>query len=225
VAWDKETVVRAAETVGAAGTLWVLFLAQNDEVGIEKTSNLQTLDSSVRSYAKEIGLDDPGQETINQGYNRITNSRVVDADGNVACINRDDKSNDLVRLTPAGQDLVTSVHNDERIKNRLKEFLGLEVEGVQEPWWPNTDPSNLHVLNIRTFANHSVLDQDEAEITAIVSFDCPKCDSDVETEFVVRLSEGHLVEWGRTEEVNCSACDTSAEICPIDPHRPPEISL
>jgi len=96
VAWDKETVVRAAETVGDAGTLWILFLAQNDEVGIEKTSNLQTLGSSVRSYAKEIGLDDPGQETINQGYNGITNSRVVDADGNVACINRDDKSNDLV---------------------------------------------------------------------------------------------------------------------------------
>jgi len=124
VGWDENAVINAVHTVDAEGTLWILFLAQNSEVGIEKTSNLEKLDSSVRTYAQGLGLDDPGVRTVRDGFNKIENRSVTDAEGFSDTINDDDKSNNLIRLTPLGQDLVTFVEKDDRIRNKLKEMIG-----------------------------------------------------------------------------------------------------
>lgn len=221
--WDEDTVINAAYRVDGEGTLWILFLAQNGEVGIEKTSNLEKLDSSVRAYAKELGLEDPGLRTVRDGFSKIENRSVTDADGVSDTINNDDKSNNLVRLTPLGQDLVTFVNKDDRIRNELKELIGVEVESVGQPWWPYDGPSTDLALRIRTFADRSVLEEAQTEITAVVSFDCPNCEATIENErFEVTMVDGDLIEWGRTDVVDCSLCGASFEICPIDPNREPE---
>lgn len=226
VGWDDDAVINAAYIVEAKGTLWVLFLAQNREVGIEKTSNLEKLESSVRAYAKKIGLDDPGIRAVRVGFDNIENRSVTDADGNTDTINDDDKSNNLVRLSPLGQDLVTYVFKDDRIQNELMELIGAEVESIGQPWWPYDDPSDDLALKIRTFADRSVLDEAQTEITAVVSFDCPNCGLEIKDKgFDVTMMEGNLIEWGRTEIVDCPSCGSSIEICPIDPNREPEAVL
>lgn len=221
--WDEDAVTRAAHVVDAEGTLWILFLAENDEVGIAKTSNLQKLNSSVRAFAKSIGLDDPGKRTVIDGYDKIENRSVTDADGVVATINNDDKSNDVVRLTPLGQNLVTFVDKHNRVQNQLKELIGAEVDSIEQPWWPYDDPSDDLALRIRTFADRSVLEAGQVKINAVLSFDCPNCAAHIEDEeFEVTMIDGDLTEWGRTEVVDCSSCGASIKICPIDPNREPE---
>jgi len=222
VGWDENAVINAVHTVDAEGTLWILFLAQNSEVGIEKTSNLEKLDSSVRTYAQGLGLDDPGVRTVRDGFNKIENRSVTDAEGFSDTINDDDKSNNLIRLTPLGQDLVTFVEKDDRIRNKLKEMIGVDTENAGQPWWPYDGPSDDLALKIRTFADRSVLEDAETEITAVVSFDCPNCGETIEDEeFEVKMVDGNLIEWGRTDIVDCS-CGATVEICPIDPNRNPE---
>jgi len=220
-------VLQAGRTLDGAGTLWVLFLAKRGEVGIQKTSNLRKLEGSVRSYAQEIGLDDPGVSQVYAGFKIIERRKVVDADGNRDTVNNDDKSNDLVRLTPLGQDFVTKIDNDRRIENKLKDLIGADTEEITDPWWPYgpaDDQEGREVL-IRTFADRSVLDADEAEITVLVSFDCVKCSDQIEdVEFDVEMQDGSLIEWGRTETVECSECGCPNKICPIDQNRPPEVA-
>lgn len=221
--WNEDAVIDAAHRVDAEGTLWILFLAQNDEVGIWKTSNLQTLESSVRKYAQEIGLPDPGKRTVRDGYDKIEHRSVVDADGAVDTINNDDKSNDIVRLTPLGQNLVAFVNKDNRVRNLLKDLVGADIEDIKEPWWPYGPPNEDSPLHIRTYADRSVLDESQTKIYVIVSFDCPNCKESIEDlEFEVKMQDGDLIEWGRTEEVECLSCGSSIEICPIDQHREPE---
>lgn len=228
MSWDEESVLEAGRTLDGAGTLWILFLADNREVGKGKTSNLRTLESSVRSYAQTIGLADPDTKQVYDGFDIIENRAVYDADGYKDTVNDDNKSNDLVKLTSLGHGLVTKIDNDDRIENKLKDLIDAETEEITEPWWPYGDPTDDQEdreLLIRTFADRSVLDADEVEITAAVSFDCVKCNERIEdVEFDVEMQNGSLIEWGRTETVECSECECPNKICPIDQDRPPEVA-
>lgn len=98
--WTEPAVLQAANTVGFGGTLWILYLAGNTDVGVGKTSDYHTQRSSVRSYAKEQGLDDPGVPTVRNGYDNISQKTVVDAEGNRGAINDRHKPN-IVSLTPS----------------------------------------------------------------------------------------------------------------------------
>jgi hypothetical protein len=228
VSWDEKSVLEAGRTLDGAGTLWVLFLANNNEVGKGKTSNLRTLESSVRSYAQRIGLDDPDTKQVYNGFDIIEDRTVYDADGNGNTVNDDNKSNDLVKLTSLGQGLVTKIDNDDRIENKLKDLIEADTDEVSEPWWPYGDPTDDQEdreLFIRTFADRSALDADETEITAIISFDCVKCSERIEdVNFDLQMQDGSLIEWGRTETVECPECSCVNKICPIDQDRPPEVA-
>lgn len=222
MSWDRDSVEEAGETVGFGGTLWILYLAQSNAVSPAKTSDYHTLKSSIRSYAKQQeGLDDPGEPPIREGYQNITRRVVVDADGNRGYINKQDKQ-DLVRLTSLGYDLTTTIDRDERIEKALKETIDIEIEEPQDPWWPGQGPNESFAIHLRTYADRTVLDEETAEIEALASFECDRCDTEIEHEYDVRLEEGNPVEWGRTVEVECPQCEQEYGHGAVHPHRDPE---
>lgn len=222
MSWDEDSVLSAGETVGFGGTLWVLYLAQCNAVSPAKTSDYHTEKSSVRAYAnQQEGLDDPEEPIIREGYEKLNRCLVVDRDGNRGYINKQDKQ-DLVRLTSLGYDLVTTIDTDERIEKELKKSIGVDVQEPQDPWWPGQGPNEDFSIYLRTFADRTVLDRDTVDIEAIVSFDCYRCDTEIEHEYNVKLEDGNTVEWGRTVEVECPQCCQEYGHRAVDPHRDPE---
>lgn len=221
--WDEESVLAAVETVGFGGALWILHLACNSGVGAAKTSNFHVEDSSVKSYAKEWGLDEPSDPIIKEGYKNISRKTVVDADQNRGVINNRDKP-EIVRLSSLGVSLAKTIDSDEQVRKTLQANLGMDVDEPQDPWWPGDGPDELYAVYLRTFADRSVLDEDEAEIEAIASLECLRCGEEVEDEYILVLTDGQIVQgWSRFEEVDCDNCGLSLKYCVADPHRKPEI--
>lgn len=224
MSWDKDSVLRASETVGDNGTLWLLFLAGNTAVGVGKTSNAERHVGSVRTLAKDGGLTDPGYSDVISGYGNITRRVVEDADGNRGPINVDKKSNNLLQLTTLGKQLLTTIDNDERIELEVRDQIGMDVDTPTEPWLPHGDPNEDHPVYMRTFADHSVKDQDECEIEMIASFECGSCYTDIKHTYQVLMKNGTLINgWTRTISVDCENpdCNLTYEHLVGDPHTEP----
>ncbi|MFK5604769.1 hypothetical protein [Haloferax volcanii] len=224
MSWDKDSILRASDTVGDNGTLWLLFLAGNTDVGVGKTSNAERHIGSVRTLAQDGGLSDPGHSGVMVGYSNITRKIVTDADGNGGPINVDKKSNNLLQLTTLGKQLLTTLDRDERIELEVRKSIGMNVDVPTEPWWPHGDPDESHPIYIRTFADRSVLDEAECEIEVIASFQCEKCHTDIEHSYNVRMESGTIVNgWSRTVPVDCENpdCDLTYEHLVGDPFRGP----
>lgn len=223
MSWNETFVLRAANKVGFGGSLWILYLAGNTDVGVGKTSDYHTLESSVRAYAQNQGLEDPGIPTIKEGYSNISRKVVMDADGNRDVINDQHKPH-IVCLTPLGKGLMMTVETEDQIENSLKEDLGMEVEEPQTPWWPGDGPRESFAVSLHTYADRSVLQESVSEIEAKAIFDCPRCGEEIENEFVLTLQEGNIVEgWDRFPTVECPNCETEYKHSAADPHREPEI--
>lgn len=219
--WDEDSVLEAADTVGYGGVLWILHLAGNTDVGIGKTSDYHTEESSVRSHAKTLGLDEPDIPTIKRGYKNITRKVVVDSDGSSDSINNAHK-NHLVSLTSLGKNLMKAVDNDDRIKNSLRASIGVEVDEPPEPWWPGEGPRDSFAVYLHTYEDRSVLEEDECEIEACASFECDRCNEEIESEFELTLQNGNIVQgWGRVIEVKCENCGQAWEHSAADPHQKP----
>lgn len=222
MAWDAESVLSAGATVGYGGTLWILYLAGNTDVGVGKTSDYYTQKSSVKSYAKSHGLAEPSDPTVREGYRNISRKTVVDAEGNAGPINNQHKP-DILSLTSLGKGLMSKIHHDQRIELALQESIGIETDDDPDPWWPGDGPNESMAIFLRTFADRSVLDEEEAEFEAIATFDCLRCDAEIEHRYEVTITNGYIVEgWSRTVTVECSGCGLVHEHCPVDPQRPPD---
>lgn len=224
MSWDKDSVLRASDTVGDNGTLWLLYLAGNTAVGVGKTSNAEQHIGSVRTLAQDGGLPDPGYSDVMSGYDNITRRIVQDADGNRCPVNVDKKSNNLLQLTTLGKQLLTKLDRDERVELAVRERIGMDVDTPTEPWWPYGDPNESCPVYMRTFADHSVLDEDECEIEVIASFECGKCYTNIEHSYKVLMQNGDLVNgWSRTVSVDCENpnCNLTFEHLVGDPHTEP----
>jgi len=224
VLWNEDAVLQAADTVEFGGILWILHLAGNTDVGIGKTSDLHTQESSVRSYAKNEGLDDPGIPIVREGYKNISRKTVVDGEGNRGTINHQHKPT-IVSLTPLGKGLMKTVDNDDRILKSLKGSIGIEVDEPQDPWWPGEGPRESNELFLYTYDERTVLDEEECEIDAHAIFSCKRCGEDITSDFQITLQQGNIVDgWGKLIEAECDSCGTSYEHSAADPHRKPDLS-
>lgn len=222
MSWNEEAVLQAANTVEFGGALWILYLAGNTDVGVGKTSDYHTLRNSVRSYAQDQGLDDPGHPTVKNGFANISRKVVVDSDGNRDTINNEHK-NHIVSLTSLGKGLMNTVHNDDQIENALKESIEIEVDEPQDPWWPEDGPQDSFNVFLHTYADRTVLREDHAEIEAHAIFDCPCCGEQVENDFELTLQDGYIVEgWQRFPEVECANCNNTYNHSAANPHYTPE---
>lgn len=220
--WTEEAVLQAADTVGFGGTLWILYLAGNTDVGVGKTSDYHTQKSSVRSYAKGQGLSDPGVPPVQEGYENISRKPVVDAEGNKDTINDQHKPT-IVSLTSLGKGLMKTVDNDGRIRASVKESTGIEIDEPQDPWWPGQGPYESASVFLHTYADRSAMDEEECEITAKARFDCQCCGEEIENEFQLTLNEGNIVEgWGRFIEMDCESCETTWKYSAANPYYDPE---
>lgn len=217
--WDEDSVEAAAEVVGEAGTIWILHLAGNTEVGKGKTSDFHTQCSSVRACAKELGLDDPGVPTVKEGYRNLYRRRVTDSEGRSGPILNHKKEN-IVALTSLGKTLVTKIDNDERAENKLKEYLDIETEEPEDDWWPHDGPDESFSVYLYTNADRSVREEDEVEIEAHARFDCPKCGESVSNVFDLVLREGTSMNWGMIE-AECDNCGMKFKHSAADPHCKP----
>lgn len=221
VSWDKDSVLAVTDTVGFGGTLWLLYLAGNTDVGIGKTSDFHTQKSSVRSYAKDQNLNDPGVPVVKEGYQNLCGKTVVDADENAGTILRQDKP-EIVRLTPLGKSLLQTIDSDDRIEICVKEAIGIESE-QEDPWWPGKGPLDSSPVKLYTYADRSALDQSEAEIQAHATFPCPYCEEEIENDFQLTLQEGIIVDgWGQKVDATCESCGNDFLHSAADPYTRPE---
>lgn len=222
MSWNEASVLRAGKAVGKGGTLWILYLAGNYEVGVEKTSDYHTLRSSVRTYAQNEGLDDPGHPTVREGYKNISRKKVIDADGNRDAINNEHKPH-IVSLTSLGKSLMSTVHHNDAIRHSLKESIGIEMDDPPDPWWPGEGPRDSFSVVLQTYEDRSVQEQDSAEIEAEAFFDCPYCEQEIENEFTVELQDGYIVDgWNEFPEASCDNCENTFRHSAADPHHEPE---
>jgi hypothetical protein len=223
VSWDEESVLNAGDTVGYGGTLWILYLAVNSKVGIGRTSDYNSEEGSVRSYAKqELGLEDPGIPPIKEGYRSISRREVIDDDGNRDVINNRDKTAKIIRLTTLGKNPMKVVNSNDDIRVSLKRSIGAEVDQPTKPWWPGEGPQESFPVLIRTFADKSVREAPSVSILTIASFDCDRCGETVEKNYWVKLDGGNIAvsEWSRSVDIRC-ACDLKYVFSPADPKQPP----
>lgn len=219
--WDEDSVLQAASTVGFGGSIWILHLAENSHVGKGPTSDYHTERNQVRSYVQSEGLDDPGIPTIKRGFKNISRKRVVDVEGRSGVINNEKKPN-LVCLTRLGITLMTTLNTNDQISNAFKENIGLEEEGLPDPWWPGDGPRENFTVYLYTHADHSVRNETEIEIDAYARFECTCCGDEVENEFELTLEDGIIVnEWGRMVTAECDTCENTFEHSVADPHREP----
>lgn len=222
MAWDEESVLKAADTVEFEGSLWILHLAGNTEVGIGKTSDYHTQEGSVRSYAKDQGLEDPGVQKVRIGYQNLCRKSVTDAMGNSGSILRQDKP-DIVRLTSLGKDLMRTINSDRRIENSVKQSIGVETDAPPEPWWPGNGPQDSFEVFLHTYADRSVLDESHATIEAQAEFECTCCGETVESNFELTLEDGIMVEaWGRKIQTQCENCMVEFQYSAANPHEKPD---
>lgn len=220
--WDADSVLSAGDTVGFGGTLWILYLAGNTDVGVGKTSDFHTQKSSVKSYATTHGIPEPDDPIIKEGYRNLSRKTVIDADGNRGCINNQHKP-DILSLTSIGKGLMATVDNDQRIEYALKESIGIEIDEDPDPWWPGEGPNKSMAIYLRTFADRSVLDAEKAELDVIATFSCLRCGAEIEHEYTVTMTEGYLAEgWSRIVTTDCENCGLAHEHCPVNPKRPPD---
>lgn len=225
MSWDEASVLDAGDTVEFGGTIWILHLAVNSDVGIGKTSDYNTEEGSVRSYAKqELGLEDPGVPTLKDGYKAISRRQVIDADGNQDVINNKDKTGQILRLTTLGKNLMKVVNTNDDIRMKLKVSIDAEVDRPTKPWWPGEGPQETFPVQIRTFADKAVREAPEVTIRTIASFDCDRCHATVEHEYWVELAEGNIAvgEWSRFTSTNCS-CGLTYRHPVADPRQPPTL--
>lgn len=221
--WTEDTVLHTADTVGFGGTLWVLYLAGNTDVGVGKTSDYHTLKSSVRIYPQNHGLSDPGVPIVREGYENLCRKTVVDAEGNQGPINNKHKPN-IVSLTPLGKGLMKTLDNDDRIKESVKQLIGIDADQPQDPWWPGQGPLESAEVFLHTSADRSVLDEGECIIDAKAEFNCPRCGTEIENEFQLPLTNGQIVEgWGRFIEADCDSCEATWQHSAADPHHEPDL--
>ncbi|WP_256288280.1 MULTISPECIES: hypothetical protein [Halobacteriales] len=220
--WDEESVLQAADTVGYGGALWILYLAEESDVGIGKTSNFHSEKGSVRSYAKSEDLDDPGISVVKDGFQNLCRKPVTDASGRTDVINNDDKNADLLRLSRLGMTLMKTVNSDDRVRTALKESIGIETGGLPDPWWPGDGPRENYSVYLYTHADHSVREEEEVDINAYARFECACCGEDVINEFQLTLENGEIInEWGRKVTTQCEGCDTEFEHSVANPHQKP----
>lgn len=225
VSWDETSVLEAGDTVGYGGTLWILHLAVNSKAGIGRTSDYNSEEGSIRSYAKqELGLGDPGIPAVKEGYRAISRKEVADANGNRDVINNKKKTGQIIALTTLGKNLMKVVNSNDDIRVSLKESIGAEVDRPTKPWWPGEGPQESFPVYIRTFADKSVREVPEVFIRTVGSFDCDRCEETVEEEYWVKLESGNIAvrEWSRSITTKC-ACDLSYEFQAADPKEPPSI--
>lgn len=143
--WDEEHVIAAGDTVGYGGTLWILYLTNSTEVGINKTSDYHTQQSSVRSFTKrELGLPEPKQPVVREGYMSISNKPVTAPTGTRDVINNEHK-NDLLSLTTLGHKLVTAIRQDDRLDMALRGQIGV-VDEPNDPWWIHGPANDDHAV-------------------------------------------------------------------------------
>lgn len=222
MSWNEDAVLGAADTVGFGGVLWILYLAGNTDVGVGKTSDYHTQRNSVRTYAQNQGLDDPGHPTVKSGFQNISRKTVVDADGNRGPINNEKKTH-LISLTSLGKGLMKTVHNNDQIRTSVKKSIDIDVDEPQDPWWPGQGPRESNEVFLHTFADRSVLQETTAEIEAHAVFDCPCCGEVLENDFRLQLQNGEITEgWGRFPEVECPNCNTEYRHSAANPHQSPE---
>ncbi len=227
VSWDETSVLRAGETLGYGGTLWILHLAVNSKVGIGRTSDYNSEEGSVRSYAKQqLGLSDPGIPAVKEGYQAISRKEVTDSAENRDVINNKDKTAKIIRLTTLGKNLMKVVDSNDDIRVALADSIGAEVDRPTKPWWPGEGPQDSFPVQIRTFADKSVREASEVYILAEGSFECDRCEKSVEEEYWVELKNGNIAvpEWSRFVSTQCS-CGLEYEFSAADPGRSPSPKL
>lgn len=221
VTWDEDSTRGVAETVGLGGAIWTLYLALESPVGAARTSDFHSEAGSVKSYAKRIGLEEPNDPVVKEGYKNISRKNVVDADGNYGVINKQDKPH-IVRLSSLGVELAAAIDNNEEIENSIKKFIGADYDKVQDPWWPVSPPDRSNEIYLRTFSDRSLREDEEAEIHVIATFDCLRCGSEIEHEYSITLNNGNPVNgWSRSVEAECGDCGLMHEHKVGDPHEKP----
>lgn len=220
--WDEEHVIAAGDTVGYGGTLWILYLTNSTEVGINKTSDYHTQQSSVRSFTKrELGLPEPKQPVVREGYMSISNKPVTAPTGTRDVINNEHK-NDLLSLTTLGHKLVTAIRQDDRLDMALRGQIGV-VDEPNDPWWIHGPANDDHAVFLRTYSDRSELDKAHGAIDVIASFDCPRCGDHIEHEYSMELQDGHTIDgWETTVEVTCEGCGQWYSHTKADQYTPPE---